>query len=576
MPETAIQFEGGDILANLEDRTITGLLIPFGEEGRTNVGRFTVEAGSIELPADPSVISINTDHVRSANVGRATRVWEEARGVMATFAIARTPAGDAALADAISPTGKRRKLSGEFGPAVLAAGKLVAGHAALWGSALVGAGAFPSAMVLAQDTPEDVAASILEDLDDGTGDSPSTIDLDLAVEELPSTITATTPAGDSATYTTEAEPAEETNPESEPTVPTPAPVHTLAGAPETPSALDQAYDLGAVFASIAQVKGGISDADSLAVLAALSDITTTGLAGDGTANSILQPQWVGKVWQGKTYARRFIHLATLGTGISIGGKKGYKLAQGTALVKAWAGNKVELPSGTATTSLVSSTLRKYGYAVDIAREFYDLDGGAEVVAAFIQGVVDSYAKVSDLDALGDIIRTAAWSGAGAFGSNITRVIAPAVYPGVAGANYGGAIGQLIQGISAVQDADDTPSFAIVNAAAWNQLIYTPKDMIPEYVTFGFNTDGTGVADGKVQVVKAPDSAFTLGANVFTTNPVVVVGAKQAIEFDEIGETPIQLDALDIARGGIDKAVIGYLQTFVVRPESIVMVGVKNA
>jgi hypothetical protein len=154
--------------------------------------------------------------------------------------------------------------------------------------------------------------------------------------------------------------------------------------------------------------------------------------------------------------------------------------------------------------------------------------------------------------------------------------APAVYPGVAGANYGGAIGQLIQGISAVQDADDTPSFAIVNAAAWNQLIYTPKDMIPEYVTFGFNTDGTGVADGKVQVVKAPDSAFTLGANVFTTNPVVVVGAKQAIEFDEIGETPIQLDALDIARGGIDKAVIGYLQTFVVRPESIVMVGVKNA
>lgn len=346
-----------------------------------------------------------------------------------------------------------------------------------------------------------------------------------------------------------------------------APASVLAT--QTPE--EQAYDLGAIFASMAQIKGGMPDQAAQDILAALSDITTTGLT-----NGLTPANWVGKVWQGKTYARKYIDLVTHGTNISLLGKKGFKLNQGNALVAAWAGNKVELPSGTATTALVESTLRKYGFAADIAREFYDLPGGAEVVEAFIRGVVDSYAKVSDLDALNDIIKTAAWNGAGAWGSNVTGVIAPATYPGVDGHNYSGAIGQLIQGITAVQDADDTPSFAIVNAAAWNQLIYTPKDLIPEFVSFGFNTDGTGSADGKVQVVKAPNSGFTLGSNVYTTAPSVVVGAKQAIEFDEIGETPIQLDALDIAKGGVDKAVVGYLQTFIVRPESVVLVGVKNA
>lgn len=566
MTDSLIQFEGGDILANLEERTITGLLIPYNEVGRTNVGRFQVEAGAVVIPADPSVVSLNTDHVRHANVGRAIAIEEKPEGIFATFQFAKTPEGDAALADAVSQTGTRRKLSAEFGPAMIKAGKLVAGHARLWGAALVEAGAFPSAQVLAADTPDMPAAA----------EPPATdpAHVEMTAEALPDDITVTTPAGDSAVYIPEADPVED-NPTTEggSTVTATAVVSTPGALPVSLVAVtpaEKAYDLGSVFASIAQVKGGVNDADAQAVLAALSDITTTGLT-----NGLAPANWVGKVWQGKTYARKYIDLATHGTSISIQGKKGYKLDQGTALVTAWAGNKVELGSGTATTSLVSSTLRKYGFAADIAREFYDLPGGAEVVEAFIRGVVDSYAKVTDLDALSDIIKTAAWNGVGAFGSNVTAVIAPAVYPGVDGHDYAGAIGQLIQGIEAVQDADDTPSFAIVNAAAWTQLIYTPKDLIPEFVSFGFNTDGTGTADGKVQVVKAPAAGFALGANVYTTAPAVVVGSKQAIEFDELGTTPVVLDALDIAKGGIDKAVIGYLQTFIVRPESVVLVGTKN-
>ena len=108
-----VHIEGGQVLANLEDRTLTARLIPFNEEGRTNVGRFMVEAGTVDISesvADPSIIGLNLDHVQWNGVGRATRVWEQPDGVYASWSVAKTPAGDAALADAVSPAGRRKRV----------------------------------------------------------------------------------------------------------------------------------------------------------------------------------------------------------------------------------------------------------------------------------------------------------------------------------------------------------------------------------------------------------------------------------------------------------------------------------
>lgn len=124
MDPDLIEYEGGEVLANLDERTVTGLLVPFNELGHTNAGRFMVEAGALALPSDPAVISLNLDHDRSQNIGRASRVWEEPVGIMATFAIANTPEGDAYLADVASATPKRKCLSGEFHTAIKA-GKAV-------------------------------------------------------------------------------------------------------------------------------------------------------------------------------------------------------------------------------------------------------------------------------------------------------------------------------------------------------------------------------------------------------------------------------------------------------------------
>lgn len=341
----------------------------------------------------------------------------------------------------------------------------------------------------------------------------------------------------------------------------------LASAPTAPAPEKNAepeVDFTALFSAMHVLKKGQVSPDAETLLAALSDIKWNATGGLTTAASgVLQPAWVGRLWQGRRYQRKWLDLwtHTFG-GIQLGGRKGFKLAQGTALVTKWSGNKAEIGSGVASTSVTGSSIQSYGFAADVAREWYDLDGGAEVIQAFFEGVVDSYAEVTDEDALASAYTFAA-------GTDLANLITPDTYP----TDYPEALGQLIQGIEAVTDNNDDPFSAVVNPVAWKQLIYTPKDLIPEFISFDFKTGGEGTADGKVVVRKAPAAVF---AGLDATEPATLVSAKRGIEFREQGTTPIQIDALDIAKGGIDKAVIGYLETFQVRAESFALIGTEAA
>ena len=66
MTDNAIEFEGGDVFANLGDRTITGLLIPFGEEGRTNVVDVQADHGGVGGELDGAGLDHEPAHVRPA------------------------------------------------------------------------------------------------------------------------------------------------------------------------------------------------------------------------------------------------------------------------------------------------------------------------------------------------------------------------------------------------------------------------------------------------------------------------------------------------------------------------------
>jgi hypothetical protein len=563
-----IIIDAGTLEFSEEDMTATGLLVPYGVPARSNLGTFTFAAGDIELADDLTGMSLNIEHKRENVVGAFQRVWEQPDGVMATFKYRNTPAGRRAFEEGKS--GERKNLSAEVAEVRIRNGKALPG-AVLFAAAQVEKPAFAGATLLAAEDTEAVEPEAVEL--DATLAPDADGHLAVLSTSLPNDITVTTPDGEAATYTPEAEAPAEDNPEGGSTVTatatepgqTPAPVvpTTLLASQGTPAPA-QETDLATIFANIAQVKSGVKSPDAETLLAALSDIKINANGGLTTAASgVIQPTWVGKLWQGKRYTRKYLDLLNHTYGpISYGGRKGFKLNQGTALVTKWAGNKSEIGSGTGSTSATGSTVQPYGWAADVAREWYDLEGGAEVLQALFEGVVDSYAQVTDEDALTTVFEVASKTT-----NALDRLVAPGTFP----TQYSAAMGMVIDAIEAVSDANDDPSFVVVNPVAWRQLILTPKDLVPEYVSFSARAgSGEGAAD-KVIVKKAPQSFFP---GTVATAPQVLAGAKNAIEFRELGETPIQIDALDIAKGGIDKAVIGYLETFVVRPQSLVLIGTK--
>lgn len=572
-----IQTEVGMFSRVGESREIEGLLLPFGELSRPNLSKtepVMFSASAVALPRDPSIVTLNDEHDRFNPLGRGVQFTMTDAGVVGRFAVANTDEGDAFLASYGEGTGKR-KLSAELGSLVRNGANAV--RSRLTGAAVCTEGAFESAALFSlapgvnAEFTTDVPASDEYSAPDRDNSSRTVSEFTDSegvrwrrIEEYSSKSTVEK-ISDSA-------PADEDNPEDseEETMTasaagqTPAPLTIPAAAPVV-----EDVDLHAVFSAMASLKAGAQSEDNEKALFALADIKTTG-TGALPAAGVVQPAWVGKLWQGKEYVRKYLPLNAHTFGpIEMGGRAGFRIDGTENLVqKRTTGEKTELPTGSATTSRRDSTRDSFGYAADVAQEWAYLSGGAEVLEAFWKGVANSYARITDQEALATMFRVASRD----TGAALSRRVAPGSLPAGTPANsayYPGVV-QLIQAIEAITDADDDPSWAVVNPVLWSQLIYTPKELLPEFVSLQVGV-GTGQAnvDGKVTVRKAPQSAF-IGTNA--ANPQVIAGAKSAIEFRELGETPIQIDAVNVAKFGVDRSIVGFLETFVVRPEATVFIG----
>lgn len=532
-----VQIYGGTLLATEDDRTFKALLVPFNEEASSNLGRFEADADSFTFPTDESALTFNVDHDHEETSGNLAAMRVESDGIWSDFKFAKTPEGDKALEEVRS--GRRRAVSVEAKKVVIRAGKAIAGH--IYGAALVKAGAFPSATLLAAavdtaeeeppatEDPEDVVEKFTEEI---TGEDGKT---------HKQTTTRTTHVEGTTTTITEKVVIEEPEPPAEEEAPVPAatvPANTLKAKKEI-SAND-------VFDMMTSVLKGDDTAGTL--LAALTDIKISGGGQLPVGGAAVQPAWLGEVWAKKAYRRRYIPLLGGSGKIVALEEKGFSVATGAEPVKAWAGNKAELPTESGTTSPLTSILQRWGVANDIAREFYDIPAGRPVIEAYIRLLVNSYGRVSDYWLLQQLVTSA--------GAQVNVAALPA--------GYSPALGKVIQAIDLVDDTDAEPSFVVVAADVWRDLRYTPKDQIPEYVKFSLNrTDGT--ADGDVVVMKDKAGKLATGQ--------VLAGGSDVAHINEInGETPIQLDALDIVHGGIDKAVIGYTQYMADYEDGLVLVG----
>jgi hypothetical protein len=120
-----VDFTAVDLKANVETRTLTGLLLPFGEVSRPArdpitgaVGRFRFSAGTVTAaPVADHILNFGHDRERlEYQLGTATALEETPEGWQVTYKVAKTPEGDRvlALADAGVLRSFSAEVAGEF------------------------------------------------------------------------------------------------------------------------------------------------------------------------------------------------------------------------------------------------------------------------------------------------------------------------------------------------------------------------------------------------------------------------------------------------------------------------------
>ena len=492
----------GRLTASADDRTLTGVLLPFNQPGRTNLGRLTASADSQLTLAE--VVPLNIEHRDTDIIGKAVKIEKTAAGLEATFSVLPTRAGDDALAEVAA--GLRACLSVEVDPIVTTGGRIVSGVVS--GGALVAKPAFAGAKLTAA---EDGPVPDLGEQATTATDTPDVV-IDGAELENVQTVEVTT---EQITITTEqAAPAAT---QEEPTTMTASAVTVQNPALKATATKPAGVTRNKLYAALAAAQNG-----GPALAAALSDITPPNILG------IEQPQYVGELWSGKAYQRKIVPLFNHSdlTSFRVSGWRWVTKPQ----VGNYTGNKTDVPSNTVSTAAVDIEATRIAGAHDIDRKFRDFSN-AEFWAAYFAAMTESYAKVSDADVLDDVLAAA-----------------PDITPGAVPAGVSTAMSYIVDGALAIlADTDSMPSFAVVSLALWRGLVLTRTED-----TLAYLNAALGLEDGTIGNFAVRPSAQLPGNQV-------LVGCKEAVTVHELGgEAPIRVEALDIARGGIDNGVFGYL------------------
>ena len=154
-----------DLTANIEERTISGKIVPTGtgEIGNTSAGRVVFESNSIQLPEDPKTIKLLNQHDMKQPLGKATSFTMDENGIYASFKISRSNRGSEALILAEEGLQSGLSVGVEVIKAKNKAGVMHVTAAKLYEVSLVTEPAFKSAQVLdvaAEETPEAVKEEI--------------------------------------------------------------------------------------------------------------------------------------------------------------------------------------------------------------------------------------------------------------------------------------------------------------------------------------------------------------------------------------------------------------------------------
>lgn len=503
-------------------------IVPYGTPGRTSAGLKRIQAGALRLVDGAPVIGLyghRTPGVEPRGVSRLIAHEERPDGLYGRLRIAETPDGDLLLAEIRG--GVREGVSVElsevaYDPAdpdlVISARLDAVAHVPLpaYDSARV------SALAATQHPP--------------IGDP--------RVTDAPAPVETPTPAFDYDKLAAALAPHLNLSAAAAPAgLPTGgALTGPPAGAPEVAAevTVERLAELQA-----AQVASG---GDST-VMAALADITNSNLP------FFQRPVGAAaQLWRNHSFSRRFVPLLTPKplTSYKV---TGWEFTTGPE-VDDWAGDKTEIPTNEiGPIREIESAAKRLAGGWDIDRKFRDF-GDAAFWAWFYAEQTESYARKSDLKARAALLAAVQPIDGTAPVAGYTRpdwASAPQAQEDILSA--------VAVGTAYLEDTplvEKGPDYVLMNTADWLSLLKLTNLDLPAFLSL------LNVQPGNFQ----RSNAVPAGS--------VILGVKQAVEWHELPGVPIRVEALDVARGGIDSAVYGYWATLNVRPGGIISVPLAGA
>lgn len=306
----------------------------------------------------------------------------------------------------------------------------------------------------------------------------------------------------------------------------PAPITAApATAPITTAPITAAVEavtLDTVVSALHTIRTGAPRTDL--ITAALADIT------DAAHPSVQSPQWLGELWSGIAYTREIVPTMTHKT---LTGRKatGWRWSTKPAVAE-YSGNKAEIPTNTPVTSPVEITAQRIAGGHDIDRAYFDFND-QEFIRSYFAAMADSYAMLTD-DKAAEFLVSESATNKGAKQATLLRAAAKAR--------------QMIKTTARIEattylvnpnDLFDLLAISQLDAPAYLKLIgVDPAQFV----------SSTAVAAG-----------------------TVVAYAKPAVEFYELGSSPIRVEAEHISHGGRDAALFGYWAALVTNSSGLVQV-----
>lgn len=504
--------------ASTTDRTVSGLVLPWGKTGHTTAGPLSIQRGGVRLPRDLARCKLHFKHTGTEGhrpVGYATGYHVDDDGLHMTFRVARTPDGDAAMVQVTE--GVFNAFSAELA-GIRRDGNAVT-DSVMTGVALVDTPAFHDARVVdvhAQHTTTgEPTMNVADFIRAMLGAGASMAEARAKAVEHFGQAAVDAVSDDDVDYTP-VTPDAQTPPPATPAEVTPAPVAAQAGYTPPRAAVVPAGAPGVPTAPLHLSAHEAAETVARMVSGRRGDVAHAELA-DITASAMVDatpPQWLGELWEGPAQTRRLIPL------MNRRDLRSWRI-QGFAwkekpLVAEYAGDKAEIPTGPVSIQPYESEATRWAGGHDLDRKFFDF-GDAGILESYWRAMNESYAVVTDNAAAAWLVANAKAAGSA---TDLTRA--------------------MITASTAVDDALHVmPSYYLANPTDRLALLSITRNDLPAYLDL-FGVDPRAI----VWTNRVP--AGTL-----------IAGAKPAATFYELPGSPLRVEAEHLSHGGRDRAMFGY-------------------